>query len=736
MTRWWGSSLALCLSAVAAFSPFWVVPVAKQDVTVELRYNSVWNDHTSDVLVQPPITVTPGREDESQQPAPARATLRFKGWAYNPQNPASALYGLIGRYTGLRITVGSSIRFVGEVASWTPRQTLGGNSTPFRWVEVEAADVTRRLGTGTDPLENTVHRYLDKGAGATNLVAYWPLRGGGPRVMPAVRGGPMRMLLPNQSWGTDEMSPWLGPAATMRGDVALDDPGAPAAARLAPGAPVRLVFDVALRLPQARLPRLAGHMVRLEAGEQLATDLSISLETLNLMGVGETIPVWQLRLWIRPAAVVFVAVPFPSIADGQMHHVRTDVTVNPGTGLLTYVVSVDGTAVISSTDSSSFANLAVATARVVAYTDQPGTVVFSDLAVWAGTPPALADTLAAYRGHAGEHAGDRIDRLADEEGILFSVVAGTAADTVPLGPQYPDGLMAVAREAAAADDGTLTGHRQTLGALAYYTGRARYNQDAVLELDYDAEELAPALEPVLDDQGTRNDVTVTRRDGGSVQAVDEVSVAAVGRVATSVTLNLLGDGLLGDAAGWRLHLGGPQGLRFPRLSVDLVASPGLTAAVDALELNDRITVANLPSELTPDLASLLLLGWTEVIGNNSRRFIGNMAAEAPYHVAEVEHDDYSHIGPDPAWGFTTSASFTSGTSTSMGVAFTGTQPGFLGADVPFDILVAGVRLHVTATSGASSPNVLTCDQAPVNGIVKVIPAGTPVGLFHPAYIGL
>jgi hypothetical protein len=713
--------------------------VAKQPVQVSLRLDGVFTDVTSDVLVGHQITITRGRQDETQQPAPSTATLSFKGWEYFPDNPTSDLYGLIGRNTTIKIAmVSGPIRFTGEVASWTPRQTLGGpNIPPFRWVEVVATGVTRRLGQGDDPLENTVYRYLTKGAGATNLAAYWPLRGGGPRVMPAVRGGPMRMVLPNQSWGTDEMSPWLGAAATMRGDVALDDPGAPATARLATGVPVRLVFDVALRLPQARLPRLAGHMVRLEAGEQLASDLSISLETLNLMAVGETIPVWQLRLWIRPAAVVFVAVPFPAIADGQMHHVRTDVTVTPGTGLLTYVVSVDGTAVISSTDSSSFADLAVATARVVAYTDQPGTVVFSDLAVWVGTPPALADTLAAYQGHAGEPAAERIDRVLLEEDISFSVDEGTTADTVPLGPQYPDGLMAIIREAADADDGVVTDHRQVSGTVAYYTGRSRYNQTPALELDYDDGDVAQPLEPTIDDQGTRNDVTVTRRDGDSARAVDEdgpLGVDAIGRVATGVTVNVMGDEMLGDAAGWRLLLGTVGGTRYPRLTVDLVASPGLVSEVNQIELGDLITVANLPSELSPDLAQLLVLGWTEAIGSHTRKITFVTMPAAPFGIGEVEHAELGVIGSDSA----TLAEALDTTETGVDITC-GAGPDW-SHEADFPIKVGGEVMTVTAVGAmAGSFPARTCTLTvgrSQNGIVKSHASGTPVEFFHKAHIGL
>jgi hypothetical protein len=57
-------------------------------------------------------------------------------------------------------------------------------------------------------------------------------------------------------------------------------------------------------------------------------------------------------------------------------------------------------------------------------------------------------------------------------------------------------------------------------------------------------------------------------------------------------------------------------------------------------------------------------------------------------------------------------------------------------EFPFDIEVEGVRLRVTAISGASSPQTFTVTQAPVNGVTKTIPAGTAVRLWQGAVISL
>jgi hypothetical protein len=726
--------------------------VAKQAVQVSMFYDGVFNDVTADVLVKPPISITRGRADETQQPAPSTATLRFKGWKYSPDNPTSELFGKIGRNTVIKVAmVAAPIRFTGEIASYTLRQTLGGpDNPPFRWVEVVATGVTRRLGQGADPLESAPARFARLGG----AVGYWPLGDlpGATQAASGLSGGdPLRPKLVSLvgspvapdaplEWGQGPSFPHLPPGMRTP-DFAAHGESVELHGTAAQGAGGGLAVDVLWR---SEAP----------AGTDPADTVpqSVAFRVVDQDGLrwillrNTTATTWQVLVQDADGGSIdsFTTSASPALHDGQVHHLRLQVDDAAGT-TADVTVYVDGVSIGSDTFTGVSSTLAapgpvrLSFGRIDGPPDLSLPVQLGHLVVWDGGYPSVADMLDAYRGHPGEPAAERIDRVLLEEGISFSVSAGTAADTIPLGPQYPDGLMAIIREAADADDGVVTDHRQVSGTVTYFTGRSRYNQDPALEVDYAQDEVAQPLEPAIDDQATRNDVTVTRRDGVSVQAVDQdgpLGIDAIGRVTTSVQVNVMGDGMVGDQAGWRLLLGTVGGTRYPRLTVDLVASPGLVSEVNQIELGDLITVANLPAELSPDLARLLVLGWTEVIGSHSRKITFNTVPAKPYQIGEVEHDDYSHVGPDPAWGFTTSASFTSGTSTSMGVAFSGNQPGFLGADVPFDILVAGVRLHVTATSGASSPNVLTVDQAPVNGVVKVIPAGTQVGLFHPAYIGL
>jgi hypothetical protein len=55
--------------------------------------------------------------------------------------------------------------------------------------------------------------------------------------------------------------------------------------------------------------------------------------------------------------------------------------------------------------------------------------------------------------------------------------------------------------------------------------------------------------------------------------------------------------------------------------------------------------------------------------------------------------------------------------------------------VPFDVIMSGERITVTAISGSSSPQTFTITRA-VNGVSKAHTAGESVSLFYPATIAL
>src|SRR5690606_27948383 len=76
------------------------------------------------------------------------------------------------------------------------------------------------------------------------------------------------------------------------------------------------------------------------------------------------------------------------------------------------------------------------------------------IAVWNGNGPALGELMSAFRGHAGEAAGRRIERVCAEAGIPFRGI-GDLDDTQPVGPQEPTVPLELIQQAAAVDGGVL-----------------------------------------------------------------------------------------------------------------------------------------------------------------------------------------------------------------------------------------------------------------------------------------
>lgn len=85
-------------------------PTDPLDVTVEIDAGG-WTDITTDTLArdEDAISVTRGRMSEGSRSTPTSCalSLRNTGGTYSPRNPASSLYGLIGRNTPLRVYTGT-----------------------------------------------------------------------------------------------------------------------------------------------------------------------------------------------------------------------------------------------------------------------------------------------------------------------------------------------------------------------------------------------------------------------------------------------------------------------------------------------------------------------------------------------------------------------------------------------------------------------------------------------------
>ncbi|HLU44861.1 MAG TPA: hypothetical protein VKZ67_07590, partial [Natronosporangium sp.] len=321
----------------------------------------------------------------------------------------------------------------------------------------------------------------------------------------------------------------------------------------------------------------------------------------------------------------------------------------------------------------------------------------------------------------------------------------TLDDSTLCGPQRQETLVSALNDAAAVEAGggwapILTERRDALGLLAR-TRASMYNQDAKLSLDASdgAGDIVPPLLPVLDNRGKAEAVIVTHTDGASVRRVVNTPI----RRTVALDLDVHSDTQLPDLAGWAAAHTTWPGMRYPAVSPALAIVPALVADWVKLIPGDRIDLTGLPPQHPAGTVELMLLGTVEEIDANTSRGRAVCAPYGPYRVgvwqavgATPDPDAPARYSPEDS---VTAAQFVAGTDTSLMVTDQTGDRDLWTTDAgayPLDVLVSGVRLRVTAASGASSPQTLTVAQAPVNGVVKTIPAGSKVELWRPARYAL
>ncbi|MEU5707872.1 hypothetical protein [Streptomyces flaveolus] len=536
--------------------------------------------------------------------------------------------GLTWTLAGQAVISNRRNRFVGEVSAWPSRWDVSGKDVR---VTVKAAGVLRRYGQGAKPLDSTLRRRIPSG----KPLAYWPMEDGAEaaQAASAVSGGqPLRVS--GLSFGGSDYPagsnplPTLGQAASLDGRV----PGAKAG-----GWHVEMVYKL------GALPTVEQTMLSLTLGpgtggvaQVLCRVSSAGIRVQGLDSDGNVVAffVFSDAAAINDFAGVWNRLQIFSAVSGSNAYLNVawrDVVENTWWNARTTYVGTPGTLTgIKGSWGTDFQGMAI-----------------GHLAAWdigGTTAPAAGVTVyeSADDGFRGEAAGVRMTRLAAEEGIPVTVY-GAVTRQEAMGPQRPETMLALLEEAADVEGGILYERRDRLG-LVYRDRASLYSQTPALRLDYNVDgHVAPPLEPVDDDQGVRNDVTVTRDGGASARVTLDTGALStqappngVGVYDESVTLNLYDDDQPAQHAAWGLHLGTVDEARYPVVNIDLAAGPALVDAVTALDSGDRIQIANPPAWLPPGPIDLIVQGYTEVIGHpNDWDVQLNCTPASPWTVGEV-----------------------------------------------------------------------------------------------------
>lgn len=229
---------------------------------------------------------------------------------------------------------------------------------------------------------------------------------------------------------------------------------------------------------------------------------------------------------------------------------------------------------------------------------------------------------------------------------------------VRMGPQPDDTLIDILQQVEDADRGILIEPRDFYGAK--YRSRVNLmNQDPQLTLSYASAHLAQVLQPTFDEQLIRNNVTVTRINGGSVNiqaTTGPLSVQAppvgVGDYNFSASVNLFADSQLLACGSWILNVGTVNDFRYPAIVVDLARTAGtsLFASVPAVDGGDHIQITGAPSPPLPSsTVDELAFGFTETLNNYKWVLEYNAVPALPYDTNVDTSGDFWNTGSIGSW---------------------------------------------------------------------------------------
>jgi hypothetical protein len=612
----------------------------------------------------------------------------------------------------------------GEIPSWTPTRDKSGQE---RRMPISPAGILQRLGSGNKPLRSPIYRDLTS-ATRTDIAAYWPLEDGqnSTQFAPGLPGLPAGTFTGALSFAAD--SSWLGsdaiptfstgsatfnvPAYTDTGEVSarflltVPDAGVAADTRL-----LRLSTNGKAIVWELSLQASGGDML-LNAWDVNGTSLVFTTIDFNLNGTTSAI---ALEISVSGSTVTW-AVHTNQYSPGLTIYTPVPGSVSTGTFTGTSVGRVREMKLGGSGDLAGcgIGHLALAT----------------DTGAYGGTSSATL-------GWNGEGARARFLRLCQEEGVPATCAIDTTFEP-QLGVQTSKEFLDLLREIETADMGLL-GERQDGLELIYRASATLWNQAPVLEVDFEAGVIGEIV-PKDDDRAPFNEMTAKRSGGSEYTYVLETgvnSVAEIGRYDTSVDLSLSSDTPLASQAYRRVAIATVDEMRYPTITFNL-ANDRTYALFDQLmklDHGDKIRLTNLPADFGNSTVDVLVYGDTAAAGSDEWSLSLNCVPAERWNAGVVGSATYGRAGTA---GCELVADLTA-TQNLVRVRTTGwfrwinssTYP----AEFPFDVLVGGEVMRVTACSGNTRDQIFTVTRS-INGVTKTQIAGESVRVAAPVYAAM
>lgn len=608
-----------------------------------------------------------------------------------------------------------SLRSHTEAIAWTPQ--VDETTLDVRQ-DVDSRGILERVGN-SDSLKTALRRYIEQNA--TTPLAYWPLDDdklsptgaltlGSGRVATIRKNevGTDLTLDPTRVFAAGNLGPWITPAAAIRRNSLIEFVLSPATTSSTLWtAHIVMSFDGPYESNMSfdRLYFALHSTTYFSAGDSVSLEFNSTDQTIVV---------------VRPDSSTSSITATETLYDGGPHLVS--LRAEQSGSDVVFVVYIDGAVKTGGLQTS----LSLTTPRGMVFHNSAATDKLrsiSSMVVYSGDGPSKTDLVDAMLGQQGETAGRRIERLCAEEGIPFEHVGDLDA-TVSMGPQYPVRFLDLVGECQAADLGFVYEPRRS--GLGYRTRGSLENQSPALELDMTDGVVVNPFNPPLDATRIVNDVTVSRRDGATAQAVKETgsgSVASVGRRKSGdVTINVESDDQLPDHASWRLNIGTVVGHRLAALEVEMEHHPELQQAVLELRPGDLVRLSSPPPGLPPGPIDLLALGWGDTITDQTWRWTCHCAPASPYHVLQLDSATYSRL--DTAGSELAAAINT--IDATLKVATTSEPPWTTASgDLPMPIWIGGEQITISGVADTtftfvSAGAVVHGDNATLN---PPLPAG-------------
>ena len=686
----------------------------------------VWSDITEDVVTADRISVSHGKRDEAStsQPATCQLTLDNRSGDYS-LGGQSANWPYVRRNTPIRVRVdpgtGSySTLFQGGADTWAPSWDLTGG---WATVQLSASGKLRQLAQGKAPVMSPFKRAM---LAKTDMVAYWPCEEeeGAVRIASALDGG-----LP----------------ITISGNIESPFPKWGECTGFISSRPLPVANRTTWR---GSIPRYTSTgAIQLRFMAEFPRDPLITTEcTFLRLYVAGTLARWDM-VYINANAGNFALRGFSTsgarVVDAAVQFALNDtkrwysLELQQSGGNVAWAFRAMGYGYFQANSISGTANtqtIGAATALFMAPRADADKLGIGQITVQNAISSMNSDT-APLNAHDFETATERITRLCTENGVPLAV-AGSS--DIYMGPQRNDTLVNLLREAEATDNGLLF---DGVGpGLAYIAGFGRFNDTAALTLN--AATGQTVLEPVDDDQATRNKVTAKNQPGGSEDTYEDadgpLGTDAIGIYDDTLTINQFYPANVVDAAGLAVARGTVTGYRYPQLDMALHRDPSLASTWLATLPGDRVDVTNPTTSRTQHPAgtvSLVLQGSSQQLDQYRWDATLNCSPHQPWRAgtwAATTGDTTEFVQRVEGDGSTLAAAAAAG-ATSLSVATpSGPLWTTVADDAPFDIEVGGIRVTVTAVAGAASPQTFTVTGATVT---KALTSGSTVALWRPVAPG-